>query len=305
MSRRDIIAIGGSLGAVEAVRLLCRSLPSDFDAALFIAIHVGAHGNDMLADILAEHASITASTAKDGDKPRRGHAYIAPADHHLLLIDGEVRLGRGPRENMARPAIDPLFRSAGVSFGPRAIGVVLTGLLKDGASGLADLKRCGGLAVAQNPRDAKAPDMPREALHSAEVDYRAPLGDLPALLTALSRQEAAPPPDIPADIRGEIEIALGTPRTAILSPDITELGAPTCPARGVFTAEALAAQKEGSVDEAMRVALRILEERVHLTETMAEEARQTGRSAAARSYEERLGEIKSNAELLRDAIDKA
>jgi two-component system chemotaxis response regulator CheB len=125
------------------------------------------------------------------------------------VIDGVVRLGRGPRENMARPAIDPLFRSLGMSFGPRTIGVVLTGMLDDGAAGLADIKRCGGITVVQNPADAVAPDMPWGALRASEVDYRAPLSDMAGLLTKLAAQEAGPDVPVPDDIKAEVAIALG------------------------------------------------------------------------------------------------
>lgn len=157
MSRRDIIAIGGSLGAVDAVKQLCRDLPGDLAATMFAVIHVGAQGNNLLAGIFDAQSALSISTAVDGEVLRGGHAYVAPADHHLLVIDNVVRLGRGPRENMARPAIDPLFRSVGVSFGPRTIAVVLTGMLNDGTSGLADVKRCGGVTIVQSPADAVAP----------------------------------------------------------------------------------------------------------------------------------------------------
>jgi two-component system chemotaxis response regulator CheB len=109
MPRRDIIAIGGSLGAVDAVKQLCRDLPGDLAANLFVVIHVGAQGNDLLAGIFDANSPISVSTAVDGEVLRPCHAYIAPADHHLLVIDNAVRLGRGPRENLARPAIDPLY----------------------------------------------------------------------------------------------------------------------------------------------------------------------------------------------------
>jgi two-component system chemotaxis response regulator CheB len=98
--------------------------------------------------------------------------YAAPPAHHLLIIDGAIRLGRGPCENMARPAIDPLFRSAAVSYGPRVIGLVLTGLLNDGAAGLAAVKLCGGVMVVQNPADARAPSMPLGTLRASDVEYR-------------------------------------------------------------------------------------------------------------------------------------
>jgi len=322
MSRRDIIAIGGSHGSVEAVKRLCRQLPADLGAALLIVIHVGARGNDLLAEIFAEGSSIGVSTAREGDPLRRGHAYVAPADHHLLVIGDVVRLGRGPRENMARPAVDPLLRSVGAACGPRAIGVVLSGMLNDGASGLADLKRCGGLTVVQNPREALAPGMPREALRNSAIDYRTPLADLPALLVELTSQVAGPSVEIPADIQTEIEIALGTARSAILPESVSRVTALTCPSCGgvlsqmirepplrfrcqvghTFTAEVLAGQKEGALDEAARVALRIMQERVLLTEKMAEEARRSGRTAAASSYEKWLEESRAYAATLRQAL---
>jgi len=322
MGRRDIVAIGGSWGAVDAVsRLLC-DLPGDFAATLFITIHLGAQGDDILAEILDEHAPISASTARDGDGLRPGHAYVAPADRHLILLDGVVRLGHGPRENMSRPAVDPLLRSAGACFGPRVIGVILTGLLNDGASGLTDLKRCGGLAVVQSPRDAAASDMPWEALRACDVDYRAPLSDLPALLVELTAQNAEPPADIPADILEEVEIALGTARTAILPDDLSDVTPLSCPACGgvlsrikrhpplryrcqvghAYTAEALATQQGKSVDDTLRFVLRILEERVVLTEMMLADARRAGRMSAANAYAERLAESRANADVLRRAL---
>ena len=209
MARRDIIAIGGSLGAVNAVKRLCRDLPGDLAASLLITIHVGANGNDLLADIFAERSSISVSTAAEGDPIRPGHAYVAPADRHLLVIDGMVRLGRGPRENLARPAIDPLFRSVAASFGSRAIAVILTGTMRDGVAGLADCQRCGGITIVQTPGDAFAPELPRQALRHVKVDFQSSLADLAALLVELSRQESGRCPDVPADIFEKLRIALG------------------------------------------------------------------------------------------------
>jgi two-component system, chemotaxis family, protein-glutamate methylesterase/glutaminase len=325
MSHRDVIAIGGSLGAVDAVNRLCRDLPPRFAASIFIVIHVGAEGNNLLAEIFDSHSPITISTAVDGERLRPGHAYVAPADHHLLVIDDVVRLGRGPRENMTRPAIDPLFRSVGVCCGPRVIAVVLTGMLNDGAAGLADIKRCGGVTVVQNPADAEAPDMPWGALHASDVDYRARLSDIPALLTKLISEEAGPAVEVPEDIRTEVQIALG--RKA--APDVlARFASPvplSCPACGgvlsqvkrwpplrfrcqvghAYTAEALSTHKEGAVDEAMRVALRIMEERVVLTEKMAGDARRSGRDAAAASYEQRVGDCQTHIDTLRKALTEA
>jgi two-component system chemotaxis response regulator CheB len=323
MSKRDIIAIGGSLGAVDAVKRLCAGLPADLAAAVAIVVHVGAKGNNLLADIFDRHASIAVSTAIDGDLLQRGHVYVAPADRHLLVLDGKIRLGCGPRENMARPAIDPLFRSVALSFGPRAIGVLLTGLLNDGAAGLADLKRCGGVAVVQNPADALAPDMPIEALRVSDVDYRASIADIAPLLSELLQQDAPEPGPVPADIFLEVDIALGL--RAADGDVIRRVGQVvplSCPACGgvlselrqapplrfrcqvghSYTLDALSVEKEEAIDEALRVALRIIEERAVLNEKMAEDAQRRGLPRIAADSHTRARDCRRNADTLRRAV---
>ena len=321
MSRRDIIAIGGSLGAIDVVKRLLQDLPNDLAAALFIVIHIGAEGNNLLASIFDAQSQMSVTTAVDGEPLKPGHAYVAPADHHLLVIDGVIRLGHGPRENMARPAIDPLFRSVGISFGPRVIAVVLTGMLNDGASGLADVKRCGGITVVQNPADAVASDMPWGALRGSDVDYRVPLSDMATLLIKLASEEAGAAVKIPEDIKNEVEIALGRRSDAEVISRFSDPVPLSCPACGgvlneirrwpplrfrcqvghAYTAEVLATEKQGTV-EAIRVAMRIMEERAVLTQKMADDARRSGRGAAATSYEQRVSESRAYANTLRQAI---
>lgn len=182
--------------------------------------------------------------------------------------------GRGPRENMARPAIDPLFRSAGISAVSSAIGVLLSGMLNDGASGLADLKRCGGVTVVQSPLDTVESEMPRTALLASDIDYRAPAGDLAALLKPPREGRARPRHDTVAH---EVAIAIGLPSD---TPTITEIADPVplnspgcggtlsqikrsplrfrCQVGHGYTAEALAYEQEGSVDEAVRMAVRVI-----------------------------------------------
>jgi two-component system chemotaxis response regulator CheB len=326
MDERDlrVIAIGGSAGAIGAIRRLCGSLPSDVPAAICIVIHVGARGGNLIADIFDRNCPIPVMTAADGQKPEHGRAYVAPVDRHLLVVDGVIRLGRGPRENLARPAIDPMFRSIGVSFGSRAVGVVLTGMLNDGAAGLADLKRCGGVTVVQNPTEATAPDMPLAALRASDVDYRTPLAELGPLLDMLVRQTPAPSPPPPDDVRLEAEIALGRPVGTAESARLGNPVALSCPACGgvlsqvrrspplrfrcqvghVYTSEALATEQEGSLDEAIRVALRIVEERANLTQKMAEEARRNGLRLSADSYERTSRQSRDHVKTLREALRK-
>src|SRR5262249_16512424 len=143
----------------------------------------------------------------DGEPLNRGRIYIGHPGSHLIADGDRLRLGLGPRENNARPAIDPMLRSVGLCCGPRAVGVVLTGTLGDGAAGLVALKQCGGITVVQDPDDAAYPEMPIAALRRAKPDHVAPLAAMPALLISLVEQPAGPPVQVPEMIRYEVEIA--------------------------------------------------------------------------------------------------
>lgn len=322
MATCDIIAIGGSLGSIAALRRLMQELPPDFAATLLIVVHVGRDSNNLLATVFGRHSPLTVVTATDGAEVLPRHAYVAPAGRHMLVIDGVIRLGQGPRENLARPAIDPLFRSVATCYGARAVGVVLTGMLNDGASGLADVKRCGGIAVVQAPDDAEAPDMPRHALAATPVDHQVPMSDMAALLATLSTTQAGPPVAKPKAIATEVALALGVPSDTDLVMTLADPVPLTCPACGgvlselrqktplrfrcqvghSYTAEVLATEKEGAADEAVRVALRIMEERVQLTRKLAQNARASGLGYAAASYEKHMQESRDHAEVLRAAI---
>ena len=180
-----VIAIGASHGGVEALRSLIAALPHGFDFPILVVQHIGA-SRSMLPSILSDVDDICASHAVDGEAIRAGHIHVAPPDHHMLVTDGHITLSRGPRENWARPAIDPLFRTVAHAFGPEAIGVILTGNLNDGTAGLYEIKRCGGIAIVQDPDEAEASSMPRSALENVAVDYRLPVTEIPDVLAKLT-----------------------------------------------------------------------------------------------------------------------
>ena len=320
MARRDIVAIGGSAGSIGVIRQICGALPADLHAPVLVAVHVAASSLNLLAGILESGGPLPASTAVDGEPLQDGRIYVAPADRHLVVDGRIVRLGRGPRENMSRPAIDPLFRSVGISAGPRGIGVLLSGMLSDGASGLADLKRCGGVTVVQNPRDALESEMPRTALLASDVDHRAPASDLAGLIGRLMQEEPGPDLAPPASVMLEVAIAMGRPSESSVIAKIADPVPLACPGCGGtlsqihrsplrfrcqvghgYTAEALAHKQEGSADEAFRIALRVIGERAVLMEKMALEALQAGRTAAAATFEDRAREYRGNAAVLMDA----
>lgn len=192
MANRDIIVIGGSSGATIPLKAILGTLPADLPAAVFVILHIPPRSTGILATVASAAGPLAVVQVEDEMPITPGKVYLAAPDHHMLLGHDVIRLGRGPRENMARPAIDPLFRSAALSYGARVIGVVLSGLLSDGAAGLNAIKRCGGVALVQDPADAIADEMPRRAAEATTVDLSVRgvlLGDV---LADLSREEPGP-----------------------------------------------------------------------------------------------------------------
>jgi two-component system chemotaxis response regulator CheB len=209
MPKHDIVVIGASAGGVEALSELVAGLPANSQASVFVVLHLSPRGASQLPEILSHAGALRAAMAQDGDEIACGRILIAPPDCHLLLTQERVRVVHGPRENHFRPAVDPLFRSAALAFGPRVIGVVLTGALDDGASGLAAIKRLGGLAVVQDPETATFPSMPRAAMEHVAVDACLHLKKLSSAIVALTEMEA-PMPETPqdtTDLEREVKIA--------------------------------------------------------------------------------------------------
>jgi two-component system, chemotaxis family, protein-glutamate methylesterase/glutaminase len=324
MANRDIVVIGGSAGSGAALQRIMADLPADLPASLFVATHVPSQSAGYLADMLARAGPLPVRSAVDGQPIERGHVYVAVPDRHLLVIDGTMRLGDGPRENMTRPAIDPLFRSAALSYGPRVVGVVLSGLLNDGASGSRAIKACGGTAVVQHPIDAAEDQMPLAALECVDADEVAAAAELASVIVQVSRSPAAKARKPPPGLALEVEIAAGSRLGSAALRQIADPSALSCPdCHGVLsevrdekplryrcqighaqTAEVLAARGE-EVQDAMRIALRVMEERVTLVTRMAADARQTGRNAVAELYEARAVEYGRYAAILREAAIEA
>jgi two-component system chemotaxis response regulator CheB len=196
-----VIVIGASKGGVAALQTLVADMDPQIPAAICIALHIDAH-KSMMPSLLQRRGPFPARHAATGDAIVPGSIYIAPPDNHLLIHAGHAIAAHGPRVNMTRPAIDPLFRSAASAYGSRVLGVLLTGMLNDGTVGLIEIKRHGGLAVVQDPRDAAAPEMPASALTHVDVDYCVPLSKMPQLLGGLAKSIAQRPREEPARAGG-------------------------------------------------------------------------------------------------------
>jgi two-component system, chemotaxis family, protein-glutamate methylesterase/glutaminase len=325
MSNRDIIVIGGSAGATAPLKQILGRLPADLPAAVFIVLHIPAHGIGILSSVASAVSRLPVRQAESGMIIENGHIYLAAPDHHLLIHEGHMMLGRGPRENMVRPAIDPLFRSAALRYGPRVIGVVLSGVLSDGAAGLNAIKQCGGVAMVQDPSDAIAGEMPQRALDATRVDICVPGARIGDVLSELVRETPGAAQPVPPEIRLEVEIAAGERIDSGMLLPVADPASLTCPSCGgvlselkaanplrfrcqvghAFTSDSLAKEQEGRVDEALRVALRIIQERAELVRRMAEDARNSGRLAVAQIYQSRAVEYLSYADMIRRVMLKS
>ena len=321
MANHNILAVGASAGGLGALKQLAAGFPSDLPAAVLFVMHLRGDARSALADIIDRAGPLRATFAHDRERLEAGSIYIAPPDRHLLLDDGHLRLGAGPRENNSRPAIDPMFRSAAICCGPRTVGVVLTGYLNDGASGLRAIKRCGGTTVVQDPQDAAYPDMPRNALAQGDADHVVALNEMPALLQKLVRAPARRLIEIPEDIRIEVDAAAGHgdmetldrlgKRSVLSCPDCHgalweledgELIRYRCHIGHAYTAEALDLAQGDDLGRALESALRALEERVRLLRRLQEQAHSQGRDLLAQQWAERAHEFEQQVEVVRRAL---
>ena len=174
-----VVVVGASAGGVEALIELAGDFQRTFPAAVFVVLHLPSDARSMLPSILARAGPLPARQAVNGGIIRPGHLYVAPPNRHLLLEGSAMRLDLGPRVNGVRPSIDVLFRSAARSFGARTIGIVLSGTHNDGTSGLDVIKVRGGVAIVQDPEEARFAGMPKSALERVQADYVVPVAEMP------------------------------------------------------------------------------------------------------------------------------
>lgn len=323
MAKRDIVVIGASAGGVLAIKELAASLPATFNAPIFIVQHVASYATSMLPEILNHVGPLKAIHPNDGDPIRAGYIYIAPPDHHLLVETDRVLIKKGPKENRFRPSIDALFRSAAYTFGAGVIGVVLTGLLDDGTSGMWSIKRLGGIGIVQEPDDAQYPSMPSSVLEYVDVDHIVPLAELGALLTRLTTEESTPTPaELASDEkkRLETEVQIAAQKNAfdmgILDMgQLTPLTCPECSGALVrfsegkliryrchtghaYTAGALLAEVDKSIEDNFWKTVRALEEAIILLDEAGKASTEGGDMNAAEKFFSKAQENRNRARQL-------
>jgi two-component system, chemotaxis family, protein-glutamate methylesterase/glutaminase len=326
VSGHDIVVVGASAGGVETLIKLVGNLPANLPASVFVVLHIPAQNPSLLPEILSRSGQLKAVHPKNGEAIQQGCIYVAPPDRHLLVEQGHVHLVRGPKENRLRPAIDPLFRSAAIAYGPKVVGVVLTGSLDDGTAGLRAIKRVGGVAVVQDPDEALYPSMPLSALQHVAVDYKLPVSAIGPLIVSLIREPVAKEGEysVPEDMEIEVRMAemdistldghmkVGTPSVfscpecggvlwEIRDEDLVRF---RCRVGHAFSIESMMAAQSEGVEEALWAALKTLEESVSLSRRLQVQARERGQDWLAGRFKERLQDAEQRAEVIRLVLFK-
>lgn len=307
---KDLVVIGSSAGGIEALCQVLSALPSDFKAAVLVVQQVPGHSPTELAQMLDQRSTLRVAIPAHGDVIAASRVYLAPPNQHLMVRDGTILLGKGPKENRSRPSIDALFRTAAHSYGPRAIAVILSGVLNDGTSGVMSIKTHGGKSVVQNPEEAVFDGMPRSAIALTHVDHIVNASQIGSLLEHMIAEkqnseegelESMPVYRDPADV-GEI----GGPGIRNVAP--YPPSALTCPSCGgavweiqeqslnlfkchtghSYTAELMLEEQSEAVDAAAWTLLRSINENIFLRQKLAAWARSTGREDEAAFHDQQI-----------------
>jgi two-component system chemotaxis response regulator CheB len=324
------VVVGASAGGVEALRELAAGLPADLPGCVLVVLHVPPTATGALPAILDRAGALPATHAQEGEHLLPGRILVAPPDHHLVVVDGRVTLTRGPTENGHRPAVDVLFRSAARAYGSRALGVVLSGSLDDGAAGCIAITERGGRCLVQDFDEALYDGMPRAAAAAAAVETQVKASEMGELvsrwLAGLPSVETGPPSWMgePIDdlIDKETQMAAldatamhdyqrpGTPSGfgcpdcagALYAIEEGPLRRFRCRVGHAWSPDSLMARQTVALESALWMALRALEEKAAMNTDMEARARGEGNLLAAASFSNSAGEALRSAEIVRRLV---
>jgi two-component system chemotaxis response regulator CheB len=323
MEAERLVVIGASAGGVRPLEELVAGFRPDFGAPVLIVLHVSPRHRSLLPDILSAAGPVPAQHAQNGETLEPGRIYVAPPDHHLLVDGSQIVLTRGPKENHYRPSIDLLFRSAAYHFGNRATGIVLSGSLSDGSSGLFSIKRAGGIAVIQDPSEAVYSSMPLSALRQVDIDYTLAAAEIGLLLNELVRE---PTPNEPTGagpyrlaLKQEVDFAAGKPEATMNIVQNHDPSPYTCPdCAGVlfrvhegiqdrfrchtghgFSAAALFSEYFESMEGKLWESLRAMQETILLIAEATHRAAAAGEDEHARVLADTKADLDKRLEILR------
>lgn len=330
MKSNNIIVVGASAGGFEALKELVLGLPSNLPASIFVVWHMSPDVRGVLPQVFNRMQTLPAAHAFDNEEIQEGRIYVAPPDRHLLVENSHMRVTRGPKENRFRPAVDPLFRSAAYHYGPDVIGIILSGALDDGTSGLWTIKQRGGVAIVQHPDDAEVSSMPENALRHVDVDFSVPVAEMPGLLVRLLHEKnngASRTQTTPDDLKSRLlmtEISIAAAHTALETEIMKfgELSPYTCPdCHGVltsltdgnitrfrchtghaFTADGLLSTVTENIENSLWSAIRGVDESIILLNHMGDHFAEVNEPRLAALYFQKANEARERNDLIRSTV---
>jgi two-component system chemotaxis response regulator CheB len=305
-----VVTIGASAGGVETLRELVSRLPKDLPVAILIVLHLPSTAKSQLPEILARSGPLPVSAAVHGAQLLPGTIVVGPPDYHLLVDGRSINLDRGPRVNGHRPAIDPLFRSAASWYGPRAMGVLLSGMLDDGASGLLRLSRVGAMTVAQDPQEAPFPDLPSSAIDLGAAREVLRVDEIADLIAAQAKASDLTLEEVlarqrPADPTADATLSPFTcPNCHGTLWEIDDSGETQfrCRIGHTYSIESLVQESTAALDDAMWAAYRALLEQADLCRRMSRRMRSRGTHRVADRYEDLASDAERRAWVVHDAL---
>jgi two-component system chemotaxis response regulator CheB len=301
-------------------------LPASLPAAVLLVLHMPGDSPSALVRILGRVSELPVQAALDGDPLQPGRIVVARPDRHLVVRDSRIHLGRGPRENGHRPAVDPLFRSVARWFGEHVIAVVCSGALDDGAAGALAIAGRGGTVLIQDPTEAMYDGMPSAALRAVPTATTLPLASLAGAaadrVKQLGRLEEPAPVSVPSELA--LEAAMAELDEAALQ-DVDRPGVPAglacpdchgalfeideevfvrfrCRVGHAWSPDSLLVQQHEELESALWMALRALEDKSALHRRMAENARNGGHSRLASASDHLSSDSARSATVIRELL---
>lgn len=321
-----ILVIGASAGGWKAITEFVTYLPENAPVSILIILHISSRSDgNILSDHLQARTKFRCTVGKDGQAVLASHIYVAPSNAHMLIKNGKILLGHGPAESRWRPSIDVLFRSAAASMSNRAIGIVLSGMLADGAAGMEAIKKCGGTTIVQDPSEAEFPDMPMAVLEGNGADYSLPLSEMWGVIAEIIKKDPPPIQSIAPEVAAESRIA---ERTATSIENVAALGEKSlfsCPDCGgglwevensgiaryrchighSYEENQLAIKQSESIESTLWIALRMMEERYALLQKLSRSDSKKRYMVLASQQEQRKEETRRHIDQLKSILFRA
>lgn len=320
---RNLIVIGASAGGIKAISTIIEKLPETIDAAIMIVLHVSIKSNaTIISEIFQRKTALECSVATEGAIIEKGKIYLAPPDFHLMVKDSVMHLNQATKENKQRPSINILFRSAAVHFANRTIGIILTGMLDDGTSGMYAIKQCGGICIIQDPSEAEYPSMPKNVLSTIEVDYNAVLKEIPDILQHILSKPLPPSIAVPKDLITEVHLTEKMMSNMDALKKISDKSDFVCPECGgglwkikkdpthryrchtghVYSEQFLKELQDLKIEESIWVSIRMLEEKQSMLKLLETRSHTSENNKTVSLYVKRREEVQEHIHRLKSLL---